>query len=504
MTKSNRFRIVLAFLKLFKYCLQVLIIAIILVSILSCNKPKMIIKPQSSMVIQEAPWGVEFNAFTPHVDRYPDELENVSEGRIDSLLELACELGVKWVRLSVNWSNLVDTSGNYHWQKMDQIVNGLGSKKIEIALCINGGHIRYTEAHAPVTPEEIVFWKEFAGQLIKRYKGKVSHWELWNEPNTVWFWKPRPKAEEYFALMKEFHAMMTELDPGAKIIGSSLARLDLVFADSLFQLGIGKYIDAISYHPYNEFPEAILNPVKVPVKTPVWYLESDHSIGRLIEMVDSVNPAIELWQAECGYPSRDNSSGWMGNGPWSPVIQAKWLLRRMFTDISYNASMISYFCLVDYSLNRNIDEGKGNVNSKGLLNLNTLSPKPAYKAYQNLISLLNGRLKAKMSNDYTLEIASEGSFYNIKSKNLRFVDIQNESGNKFLAYWIAWRMQDKVDNACFSVHSKTSFREPVLVNLMTGDFSKIEFIMKDGVQELLRLPLADYPFVVAEAESLKN
>lgn len=455
------------------------------------------------MQIEETPWGVEFNALPPHIDRYPGELEKISPQHIDSLLMLVSELGVKRVRLSVNWSNIVDTAGNYHWQKADQIIHGLAAKKIEISLCINGGHRKYTHSRAPETASEIEYWKEFAGRLIERYKTKVSHWELWNEPNTIWFWKPKPKAEKYVALMKEFYTLLKELDPKAKITGGSLARLDLVYADSLFQLGIGKYIDAISYHPYNEFPEAIVNPVRVSVKTPSWYAEADHSVFRLKEMVDSVNPSIELWQGECGYPSRDNSSGWMGNGPWSPSVQAKWLLRRMFTDLSYNARSISYFCLVDYSLNGNIDEGKGNVNSKGLLQLNTLSPKPAYKAYQNLISLMNGRLEAKISTDYEVKITSEGSFYNIKPKNLRLLEIQDETEGRYLAYWIVWRMQELVNNAGATIETKTPFREPVLVNLLTGELTKIKFVMTDDSQQLLQLPLADYPFVIAEADNIE-
>lgn len=473
------------------------------VFLFSCNEKRSYIKTKDSMQIEVAPWGVEFNALPPHIDKYPGDLEKITPEHVDSLLKLVSELGVKWVRLSVNWSNIVDTAGNYHWTKIDQIVQGLAARKIEISLCINGGHKRYTQSRAPETSEEIEWWKEFTGQLIERYKANVSHWELWNEPNTIWFWKPRPKAEKYVALMKEFYTLLKEIDPKAKITGGSLARLDLVYADSLFQLGLGKYIDAFSFHPYNEFPEAIINPVRVSVKTPNWYIESDHNINQLKEIVDSVNPAIKLWQGECGYPSQDNGSGWMGNGPWSPNIQAKWLLRRMLTDLSFNAEVSSYFCMVEYIAGGNVDEGKGIVNSKGLLSLKDLSKKPAYKAYQNLISTLNGRLKANMSTNYQAEITDEGSFYNIQQKNLRFVEIQDEHGSNYLAFWIAWRMQDMVHNACATIQTGAPFHVPVLVNLLTGEITKIKFVTKDNFQQLLEVPLADFPFVIAEAENIE-
>jgi hypothetical protein len=469
---------------------------------LNCCKKQTFLKHKTSFELKNAPWGVEFNALIPHIDKYPEELGKVSTARIDSLLASAASLGIKWVRLSVNWSNIVDTSGNYHWQKIDQIVEGLLANKIEIALCINGGHLKYTQSRAPESPEEIAMWKEFAGQMVKRYKGKVRHWELWNEPNTVWFWKPRPKAEKYFALMKEFHALVAEIDPNSEIIGGSLARLDLVYADSLLRLGIGDYIDAISYHPYNEFPEAILNPLRLPVKTPVWYTEADHSIFKLKEMVDSVNSGIRLWQAECGYPSQDNCSGWMGNGPWSPTIQAKWLLRRMLVDLSYNAEVISYFCLVEYSTSAKVDEGKGIINSKGLLSQQKLEQKPAFRAYQNLTSVLHDSLQAEFSERYNIKIINQGSFYGIKSKNIKFLEIQNIKGNHFLAYWIAWRMQDIVANASISVEMNQSLKSPVLINLLSGEVLTLKSDLQ-GTRQVLSLPLADYPFIIAEARSIE-
>lgn len=480
------------------------VVFVLLLGFSSCQQKDRKIQAVSSLSIESAPWGVEFNALPPHIDKYPHELNDITFDRIDSLVESASSLGVKWVRLSVNWSNVVDTAGNYHWSKVDQIVNGLYHKKINIALCINGGHKRYTNSKAPVTPEEIQHWRQFAKTLVGRYREKVEHWELWNEPNTVWFWKPYPNATHYVNLMKEFHTIIKAIDPEGKIVGGSLARLDMVFADSLFKQGFGNYIDAFTYHPYNEIPEATIQSVRVSVKTPLWYTESDHSVFRLKELIDSVNPAIRVWQGECGYPSQDNSSGWMGNGPWSPTIQAKWLLRRMLVDLSYNADVINYFSMVEYTTGGNVDEGKGKLNSKGLLQLEKLTTKPAYYAYQNLISVLNGPLKAALSTHYSIKINNEGSFYGVRSKNIKFLDIDNGTGARLLAYWIVWKMQDRTTDASISLTTEKPFIKPVLINLLTGKVNKIHF-ENDGIeQHLLNVPLGDYPFIITEEENIKT
>lgn len=470
--------------------------------IISCAEKTRTIAHKTSLTIPESPWGIEFNAFPPHLNKYPHELSAVTESGIDTLIEITSNLGVKWARLSVDWANVVDTTGNYHWNRLDKIVKGLSGKKIEIVLCINGGHKLYTGGNAPTSPEEINHWKEYTTRLVNRYKSTIEYWELWNEPNTVWFWKPNPAAKQYVNLMQEFHSLLEEIHPSAKIVGGSLARLDMEYADSLFNLGIGQYINAFTFHPYNEFPEAIIRPVRVSVKTPQWYTETDHSVNTLKEMIASKNSLIQIWQGECGYPSEDNSSGWVGNGPWSPNIQAKWLLRRMITDLSYNAGKVCYFCLREYYAGGNVDLGTGVLNSKGLLTIDSLNEKPAWYAYRNLISMINGDLKASVSEKYLPEIQQFGSFHNIKPKNLQFIEIHNEKNSRFLAYWIIWRMQDIVTNAKVTLKAEEPFENPALVNLITGEINKIKFKSEGNQQLLLDLPLVDYPFIVTEMNAI--
>jgi len=475
----------------------------VVLAISSCNRKPMYLQTQNSADIDYSPWGIEFNALPPHIDKYPHELEGISSLRIDSIIERGAAMGIKWVRLSVNWSNVVDTAGVYHWDQVDQIINGLYNNKIEIGLCITGGHILYTDRLSPATPQAVEHWKNFVRIFVERYKDKITHWELWNEPNTNWFWKPQPHAANYVKLMKEFHDIVKEIVPHARIIGGSLARLDMVWADSILTLGVGQYMDAITYHPYNEIPEAIIMPVRKSVKTPYWYLEADHSIFQFQDMVHSHNPDMRLWQGECGYPSEDNGSGWMGLGPWSPTIQAKWLLRRMLVDLSYNAEVINYFCMVEYVTGGNVDAGTGVINSKGLLTLDDLAEKPAYFAFSNLNSAVNGHLTASVSKDYKVDITKEGSFHNIRQKNVMFLDIANHRNEDYLAYWIVWRMQDIVDKATVTITTVKSFQDPVVINLLTGEVVRVAMKNEGSQTQLLNLPLADYPFIITEFNNVK-
>ena len=46
----------------------------------------------------------------------------------------------------------------------------------------------------------------------------VADWQLWNEPNSPLFWKPRPDPSEYLRLLRAFDSAVQGADPGARIL----------------------------------------------------------------------------------------------------------------------------------------------------------------------------------------------------------------------------------------------------------------------------------------------
>ena len=106
---------------------------------------------------------------------------------------------------------------------------------------------------------------------------------------------------------------------------------------------------------------------------------------------------IPVFQSECGYPSSEHTGGWRGEGPWGEDIQAKWLLRRMLSDLSLGAPVSIYFALHDYASEIEVagagTPGSIGVNEKGLVTMDGRR-KPAFRALQNLCSLIDNRFSA--------------------------------------------------------------------------------------------------------------
>jgi hypothetical protein len=459
--------------------------------------PAGILKPFSSEDINSSRWGIQFNLLPPHVNKYPEDFQNDTLlDQLSVLLKRASKLGVKWARVSVNWSTIEDHHGNYHWEYLDSTLHGLKKIGIEPYVCLNGGHDIYT-SELPPTKSEVGMksWLSFVKLISGRYENLVDYWEIWNEPNYPSFWKPEPDAEKYVKLVKETAFTIKEYDRSANIIGGSLARMDLPFAEKMFEAGIAGQIDILTVHPYNAIPTGSVKKIGYPVRTPHYYIPSSHQFKDFRELLAQYDPSIEIWQAECGYPSAQNSHGWTGTGPWGENIQAKWLLRRMITDVSQGVRVSAYFSLWEYKLNP--DDRV--TNRKGLLDLKNMKPKQSYFTFQNLTALFRSSNIQNKDIQRRFQINHKGSFRGIWEENIQSYSI-TVGDKSFFCYWLPWRISEFIKPAEVNIKLGISdMKDPVLLDLLTGQVYHITKNKQDGdFQVLQNLPLTDYPLVITE------
>ncbi len=457
--------------------------------------PSAKIQPVNSFDNASSHFGVQFNGMPFHENvQYENlDVQDLLEN-LPVILDEASDLGIKWARVSVDWSSVEDNNGVFHWEILDEIVEGLVEKEIEIYLCLHGGHKTHTDFLSPVTGPQLEAWKVYAENVIERYKDQIDYWEIWNEANTIWFWKPEPNAKEYTDLVKFTRKLIDEIDPGSRVIGGNVARLDVPFARECFENGIAEYIDIFSFHPYSAFPESVIREIIMQVKTPELYIPVSHTVDGLFELVEKSGKEIEIWQGECGYPSSMNSLGWNGTGPWSETIQSKWILRRGLTDLAFGSPVSSYFVMKEAP-------GSGTKkNSKGLLKLEDNSRKPSYYVYQNMISVLRGNIHRNEGLETEIDIIDPGSFQGALTKDIMTLSLENENGKKFFAWWLVVRMQTEVSRGKVNlrIEGVQDFNDPELIDMLTGDIYKLEDfeINEEGVI-LESLPVSDHPYLIS-------
>ena len=148
------------------------------------------------------------------------------------------------------------------------------------------------------------------------------------------------------------------------------------------------------------------------------------------------------------------------------------------------------------------------INEKCILDAVTGEPKPAYFAYQNLCAAMDSRYR-RIDPDYRFRVTGPGHFYGIGEYEDAFPSVPllasyASEKSTFLAYWLPWFPQETLEQyATVSLEVDVDFKEPVLLNLLTGSVYEVEKFERtvDGVK-FKGLPLADFPMALAERSEI--
>jgi len=469
------------------------------------------IQPRSSDQIENSFWGIQAGAFD------------------DKTLEKARAIGVKWNRVIVGWGGVEKEKGHFDWAQYDSTLDALLRFGITPIVTLTGGNTIYTgtgqyddpklaaiygtSPAPPLDADSHAAWLQFVAAAVERYKDRISHWEIWNEPNHRKYWGAPPDGEAYGDLVRITVEKIRSLHPDAKIIAGSMADISPEFAQQFLDRCDPKQIDVVSFHHYANRPE-----------------ERAYAIPEFKKVLDKYNPDFEIWQGECGVTSQSRTTGYRGTGPWGLNIQAKWLLRQSFVDTWFcQATLSSYFKLWSngslepeptkrelHGLDSRfgVKERNGSrmhadgVNQKCILFAENGNPKPAYFAYQNLCAAMDSRY-GRIDPGYRFEVSGPGQFYGIGELEDAFPSVpllaSYQSGEAaFLAYWLPWIPQESVSQfATVSLDVEVGFRDPVLLDLLSGRTYAIrQFESSGGNTRFAGLPLADFPMAIAERSKL--
>lgn len=227
-------------------------------------------------------------------------------------------LGAKVSRNSLLWYKIEAVHGIRDWTIPDSVVHELLDSGIEPLFCIYGtpswangvspttaGYYLYVPQNKAAFHKWLGEYKDFVTEAVKRYKGKVRKWELWNEENEHYFWKPKPNADLYFQWFKEIQAAIKAVDPSAEVALGGLAGLSASGPDDIngsqflkimYRKGIFPQIIAI--HPYagrNQPPD-----VTIKWENNFTDIESIYNI-----MKANGQAKKKIWITEWGWPTNE-------------------------------------------------------------------------------------------------------------------------------------------------------------------------------------------------------
>jgi len=316
--------------------------------------------------------------FTPTGDRAGfahgwELLRQRSDAEADRELDRMRRSGARWLRVTIEWSQIERRPGRFDWSAPDRIVAGARRRGLSVLGSITyappwaaAGRCRYECA-----PADQGAYARFAGRAVRRYRPVgVRVWEIWNEPNHPPFWPPRGDPAEYTSLLRRAYLVIKQADPGATVLAGGFAPSpdsgDYIrpqtFLRAMYAAGAKGFFDGLAHHPYYYFgrPTDGTDP-----NNP--FLETLTLRDIMVANGDGDKP---IWGTEVGAPT---------NGPHA-VSEQEQALRLRDYYAAWNAWDFTG-PLLWYALR---DSGMAGSDGFGLLH-HDFFPKPAWHAFVELM-----------------------------------------------------------------------------------------------------------------------
>lgn len=225
------------------------------------------------------------------------------------ILVAARDAGMSAIRVDIDWSKVEPQQGHQDWSVVDRAVNA-----VQAAGMCPLGLITYAPAWAAdpadkpsghyFAPQDPGMFGAFSGIAANRYRDSVAVWEVWNEPNTVNYFKPAPDPARYVHILAAAYTAIKAVRPSLTVLSGGLAPAEdngsdiapRTFLLGLYAAGGNKYFDGFAIHPYS-YPALPDDPNSSDWNTAL-HVSSMRDI-----MVAGGDSAKPIWITECGAPT---------------------------------------------------------------------------------------------------------------------------------------------------------------------------------------------------------
>jgi polysaccharide biosynthesis protein PslG len=340
----------------------------------------------------------------------------------DFEIEKLVDAGVLMLRTDFKWDYMEPADDQWNFAGYDVMVDQCLASGIQINALLDYGvdWAMPGGSHNEIPPEA---WGDYAGGVAAHFADKIDLYEIWNEQNSVRFWKPEPNPAHYGELLKASYDAIHANDPNAAVLFGGLTPLDLyIFSDdSVWNFlvrvhdehpDICQYFDGMAIHPYTFIQQS----------NPEWTLESN--LIPYPDTLQAIDHARELLdRIGCGdKPIHLTEFGWPSL-LIGPRRQAEFLARGLLLSASREIEYFFWYTFWDGS-------GGASLPTEDYFGLFTYpytqdppatEPKPSYEALLAIHDLLGssryagdlGNALGWLNPQYALALADENGLWTI-------------------------------------------------------------------------------------------
>jgi hypothetical protein len=314
----------------------------------------------------------------------------VPQGPLSSADAARMQGTVGTVRLAFDWGQVEPGPGEWDFAGLDEQIAAATRYGIQVMPDLYGTPAWLNEdpARPPTGAAQRAGWTRFVRRVVGRYgpggsfwagrsrRLPVHRWQVWNEPNFLLFWRPRPEPRRYAKLLGETAGTIRKLDRHATIVAAGVAPVEggmrpARFLQELYAVrGARHSFDVAALHPYSSGVAGVAFQVQ-------------QLRGVMAAAGDSAKP---LQITEIGVASAAAEPTPFDRGPRG---QARFLRRALGLLLSERHSWriagVDWFSLEDGAA---VDPHCAFCEHAGLLHRNG-TPKPAWRAFRRLVGERN-------------------------------------------------------------------------------------------------------------------
>ena len=196
--------------------------------------------------------------------------KEVEDWKKQQTFKMIREAGIGWIKQQFPWEELeqprkgqfFDTKFNQPtWDKFDAIVKMAEEQSVRIIARLDRppAWARADKTNPERPPDNFEDYGDFVQAVATRYKGRVSHFQIWNEPNLGEEWTGRPDPAAYAQLLKVAHTRLKAVSPETVVLSAPLAintengplhLNEIDYLDQLYAAGAKPYFDVLSANAY--------------------------------------------------------------------------------------------------------------------------------------------------------------------------------------------------------------------------------------------------------------
>jgi hypothetical protein len=285
-----------------------------------------------------------------------------SQGQPMSQLSMLLDLGVSWVRDSVNWEDIEPSPGDYvaFPEELRKRLEFYRAHDIGVVflLAYDNSRAYPPTLNNPFAPIDPGAFGKYAAEMARRLKAAGVRFtlEVWNEPHNYvlkemlggeWNGKaPSRWVDHYVRMVREAVRAVKAVDPKVTLLSDD----DMWVIHYWFlEAGLPKELDGFAFHPYTKGPPEVTSIGNdTEWVKPFTAVDEDGSFASAVRRLrrqgqDKLGKAPQLWATEWGWKLGDETS----DGPVTEDMVATFLPRAYLVAQAAGVKVLCWFSAQD-------------------------------------------------------------------------------------------------------------------------------------------------------------